>query len=83
MLSGVPDGTTQMVLLLNQREVPACKGGDVSKVWRSRTSPARKQLRATPVKAWESTLLAWLLPTHSVLARFSLLGERVRAIPLL
>lgn len=41
--------------ILFQREVPGCEAGGVSKVLRSRTSPARNQLRATPVKAWEST----------------------------
>ncbi len=43
------------VAYLIQREVPGCEAGGVSRVLRSRTSPARNQLRATPVKAWEST----------------------------
>jgi|CXWL01.1.fsa_nt_gi hypothetical protein len=39
---------------LIQREFPVCEGGGESKILRSRTSPARNQLRTTPVKAWES-----------------------------
>lgn len=41
---------------LIKREFPVCKGGGESKVLRSRTSPARTQLGATPVKARESIL---------------------------
>ncbi len=41
---------------LIQREFPVCEGGGESKVLRSRTIEDRNQFRATPVKAWESTL---------------------------
>ena len=42
---------------LIQREFPVCEDGGESKVLRSRTSPARNQLRTPPVKAGESMLL--------------------------
>ncbi len=43
-----------LLVLLIQREFPVCEDGGESKVLRSRTSPARNQLRTPSVKAGES-----------------------------
>ena len=54
------DNCWDSACVLIKREFPVCEGGGEGKGLRSRTSPARNQLRTTPVKAWESIVVEFL-----------------------
>ena len=77
----------ELAVGLIQWEFPVCEDGGESKVLRSRTIEDRNQFRATPVKAWESTLEAEFLgasvpvsfPTWNVLI-FSIAAVIIRTI---